>query len=192
MKNTLLSICLVCLASTVIGQSVIRNPSFEGRSGMNKLPLEWDICKRGSTPDILPGYWEVTTPPADGDNYVGLITRSEGTWESIGQQLSTPVVPEECHTFSLKLARSATYVNFNLPIRLRIYLGNGICDRGQLVGESSNINATDWKEYIFSFIPDRAYTHLVLEAYYGNGIYFYYNGNILIDDLSEIKLCPRA
>lgn len=159
---------------------------------MDKVPNDWNSCSKGGTPDILPGVWEVNTPAADGTTYLGLITRSDGTWESIGQQLSSPVVPEECHTFSLELARSATYVNFNLPIKLKVYLGNGLCDKAQLVGESNNIISEEWTKKEFSFIPESPYTHLILEAYYGNGIYIYYNGNILIDNLSTIKMCPRA
>ena len=159
---------------------------------MGKVPDHWNSCKKGGTPDILPGVWGVEMPAVVGKTYVGLITRSEGTWESIGQELSSPVVPNECHTFSLQLARSPNYVNFNLPIKLKVYLGNGLCDKAQLVGESENILSEKWEKKDFSFIPNASYTHLILEAYYGNGIYIYYNGNILIDDLSSIKMCPRA
>jgi len=175
-----------------LGQSEIRNPSFEETSRMGKVPDHWNSCKKGGTPDILPGVWEVTTPAATGETYLGLITRSEGTWESVGQELSSPVIPEECHTFSLQLARSPTYVNFNLPIKLKVYLGNDLCDKAQLIGESKNITSKKWIKEYFSFVPKAPFTHLILEAYYGNGIYFYYNGNVLIDDLSPIKMCPRA
>lgn len=173
-------------------QSSILNPSFEETSRMGKVPNHWEGCKRGGTPDILPGVWEVTTPAIDGDTYLGLITRSDGTWESVGQKLSTPVTPEECHTFTLQLARSATYVEYNLPIKLKVYLGNDLCDKAQLIGDTENITSEEWKKYEFGFIPKAKYTHLILEAYYGNGIYIYYNGNILIDNLSDIKMCPRA
>ncbi len=175
-----------------MGQSEILNPSFEETSKMGKVPNHWNSCKKGGSPDILPGVWEVFTPAIEGETYLGLIARSDGTWESIGQQLSSPVIPEECHTFSLQLARSATYVDYNLPIKLKVYLGNGLCDKAQLIGESNNIISTKWKKKEFSFIPNAQYTHLILEAYYGNGIYIYYNGNILIDNLSAIKICPRA
>lgn len=192
MKIIFTIIISICLSALSYGQSEIQNPSFEERSRMNKVPDHWDSCKRGGTPDILPGEWEVTTPAAEGDTYLGMITRSDGTWESVGQQLSTPVTVDECHTFSLQLARSADYVNHNLPIKLKVYLGNGNCDRAQLIGDTENISSELWKKYEFNFIPKQQYTHLILEASYGNGIYIYYNGNILIDDLSDIKMCPRA
>jgi len=192
MKYLFITFSFFVLTAHLFSQSVIKNPSFEENSKMDKVPDNWDSCKRGGTPDILPGVWEVTTPAAQGNTYLGLITRSDGTWESIGQQLSSPVVPDECYSFSLQIARSLTYVNFNLPIKLRVYLGNDLCDKAQLVGETKNVLSEEWQKKEFLFVPNQNYNHLILEAYYGNGIYIYYNGNILIDDLSAIKMCPRA
>ena len=57
----------------------ILNSSFEGEPADATVPQGWMACQEGTTPDILPGYWGVYTYPANGDTYLGLITRGNGT-----------------------------------------------------------------------------------------------------------------
>ncbi|MBT8219405.1 MAG: hypothetical protein KJP00_06260 [Bacteroidia bacterium] len=172
-------------------QIEIKNPSFE-ISNSAGIPTDWTICNSGSTPDMLPGLWDVISEPSDGNTYLGLITRNDGTWESIGQRLTDKVIPSRCQRFNVDLARSPTYVGYSLPVKLRIYLGKNACDKAQLIGETENILSTEWTTIQINFIPDEAYSHIVLEAYYANGIYIYYNGNILVDNITPIEVCPRA
>ena len=47
---------------------------------------------------------------------------------------------------------------------------------------------------VFKFVSatNEKYDYIILEAYYAKGIYVPYPGNILIDDFSVFKRCPRA
>ena len=95
--------------SSLSGQIFLDNASFEGEPQDATTPVGWLPCERGTTPDILPGPWGVYQEASDGDTYVGLITRDDGTWESIGQRLKQTLQPKDCYTFFLDLAHSNTY-----------------------------------------------------------------------------------
>lgn len=176
-----------------IGQDLrLENASFEDEPQDATMPQRWHSCKKGSTPDILPGFWGVYLEPYDGETYVGLITRHDGSYEVIGQKLVEPMKGMECYSFSMQLAHSKSYVNYNIPIRLRIYGGKDFCEKSQLLAESKAISHTDWERVKFEVFPKEDYNYIILEAYFAKGIYTPYPGNILIDDISIFKKCPRA
>ena len=149
------------------------------------------MCIRDS-PDILPGSWGVYMEPVDGETYVGLITREDGSFESIGQKLSKPFLANECYKFTVDLARSNTYANYNLPIRLKIWGGTTRCAKDQLLVETETVKHIDWKNYTLQFTAKQSYSYIIIEAYYAEGVYFPYQGNILMDNISVFKKCPRA
>ncbi len=168
------------------------NASFEDEPQDATTPGGWHACKPGSTPDILPGVWGVYNESSDGDTYMGLITREDGTWESIGQRLGTPIKKGECYDFTVDLARSKTYANYNIPIRLRIWAGRTKCSKDQLLGESTAIQNTEWETHKFSFTAAKKYNYVIIEAYYVKGITTPYKGNILVDNISIFKQCIKA
>jgi Carbohydrate binding domain len=174
--------------------NVIRfdNPSFEGVPQDATTPTGWVTCGENSTPDILPGFWGVNTEASDGSTFVGLTTREDGTWEAIGQKLRKPIKADECYVLSLDLARSNAYAGYNNPIKVKIWGGEKRCKKDQLLAESKLINHNDWKTYRFLLNPKKDYPFITFEAHYASGLYFAYKGNILIDNCSPIKLCPRA
>ena len=181
------------LVGTLAAQDIrLANPSFEDEPADATMPQQWSSCKRGSTPDILPGYWGVYMEPTDGETYVGLITREDGSYESIGQKLTSPFLENECYKFTLDIARSNTYANYNLPIRLRIWGGTTRCSRDQLLMETKTIKHLDWQTYPLQFTAKKTYPYIIIEAYYAKGVYFPYNGNILLDNFTVFKKCPRA
>ena len=114
--------------------------------------------------------------PYDGDSYVGLITRGDGSYEVIGQQLKSPLKAKECYSFNLQLAHSKSYVNYNIPIRLRVYGANALGEKGQLLCESPSITHKDWKTYKFDIFIKEDYQYIVFEAYYAKGIFTSYPG----------------
>ena len=185
-------ICLLFLPVIVLGQSQLNNSSFEDIPREEAIPDKWHICAEGTTPDILPGPWNVINLPQRGRTYVGLITRIDGTWESIGQALSKPLEEGQCYTFSLHLAHSDTYAGYNLPITLKIWGGRKACDKLQLLGETKSIDHLNWKEYEFRFQVKDQINYIILEAQRSPGIYFSYRGNILIDNISPFRFCTRA
>lgn len=122
---------------------------------------------------------------------MGLITRENGTWESVGQRLKNVLSPGQCFFMSLSLAHSNTYAGYKLPLKLRIWGGSERCERDQLLWESPLIEHREWKTYRSDFVPRSSMQYLIIEAYHQEGS-FSYRGNVLIDRLSPIKKCIRA
>ncbi len=167
------------------------NASFEGEPQDATMPVGWHACEPGTTPDILPGHWGVYQEASDGDTYVGLITRDDGSRESIGQRLKESLAPKSCFKFTLDLARAGTYSTYNAPIRLRIWGGKTHGAKTQLLKETGIIRHTFWKTYEIEFTATDHLNYIILEAYYGDGGQTP-RGNVLIDNISAIKACPRA
>jgi hypothetical protein len=128
---------------------------------------------------------------SEGDTYLGLITRSDGSWESITQRLDQTLAVDACYKFTLDLARSATYNQYNRPIKLRIWGGSYKCDKKQLLLETDFIEHVFWKPYEVNFYPKVPINYIILQAFYQEGD-FRHSGNILIDNLSPLRACPRA
>ncbi len=179
----------------------------------------WYDCGRinfpsESPPDLHPNkvkpLFDVTKPAQHGDTYLGMVVRDNDTWESVSQRLSAPMIAGKCYSFSLYLARSADYksavgmrdsnaptdrdpnrlVNHNTPASLRIWGGNGYCDKSQLLASTSEIPHERWIEYQYKFEPNGRVTYVTLEVFYKIPTPFPYNGNLLIDNLSDIALTP--
>jgi len=177
------------------------NPSFEDMPRHSKAPRAWSDCgfKGESAPDIQPsGIFSVTKPAADGNTYLGLVVRDNDTWESVGQELSKSLEKGKCYSFSIALCRSELYVsisrlsdqtaNYTTPAKLRIYGGNSYCEKKELLAESPMIANTRWQDYNFKLEPTKNYSFLILEAYYKTPTLIPYNGNLLVDNFSDIKV----
>lgn len=183
---------MLALPLTASSQHVVlANPSFEGIPADATVPQGWLPCERGTTPDILPGYWGVYLEASEGESFVGLITRETGTWESIGQRMSSILRKGGCYSMSVDLAHSITYSGYSGPIRLRVWIGSNKCSKHQLVFESPLIEHTQWKTYPFTFRPKSDARYILLEAFHQDPP-FSYKGNILIDRLSAIKGCDKT
>ena len=171
---------------------MLKNPSFEGDPSLPITILGWSPCQRGSTPDLLPGLWNVYLPAKDGSNYLGLITRDDGTYEEVVQELPITLKQNECYKINMWLAHSDTYVGYNLPIRLRIWSCDKNCNKIQMLASSKLITNTFW-ELNELFMDTKAdVKYIMFEAFYGPGIFVPYKGNILIDNIGYIEKCKRA
>ena len=197
--NIISKITLVLFIFLVLGfcqkssaQIFLDNPSFEGTPEDATMPTGWHACKQGTTPDILPGPWGVVKNAYDGDTYLGLISRDDGTWESIEQRLNQPLKAEECYQFNLQLSYSKKYAGYNLPLKLRIWGCTTKCSRDQLLAETKFVNHDEWRKYVLEFYPKKEINYLIFEAHFADGIYISYKGNILLDNMSEITKCNRA
>ncbi|HKK88134.1 MAG TPA: hypothetical protein VJ917_04740 [Saprospiraceae bacterium] len=169
-----------------------RNAGFEGNPGKVSNPLFWRSCSNQSTPDLLPGIFDVETQPFEGGSYVGLITRSNGQKEDIYQELSEPFEKGQCYQFSLRVARSATYLDHNTPVGLKVWLGSGPCLRSQLIHHEKMIKNLDWEEVEIQFTADKKMRYILFEPSSAPGLFFDYPGNVLLDDLSQIESCNRS
>lgn len=198
---------LLSLPLTLSAQSDIiylENPSFEDEPRAGWQPNSWIDCgfPGESAPDVQPfGGFGVTQPAQNQNTYLGLVVRDNKTWECVSQRLRRPIRKDQCYKFSIYLSRSAQYVsptkrepnrltNFEKGTVLRIYGGNGPRDRAELLASTEVINHTEWKQYKFEFTPEKSdYQYFFLEVYYKTPTMFYYNGNLLLDNASEIYSC---
>jgi hypothetical protein len=183
------------------------NPSFEGIPTCCQSPMGWTDCgfKGETPPDIQPALdqqnnaiFNVITAPYEGDTYMGMVVRENDTYESVSQKLSMPLQKGKCYSFSVMLCRSDTYLSatkngrpsdlkqFTSPIVLKIWGGDAFCNFKELLATSSLVENTDWERYDFEFIAKSQLEYFGLEAFYKTPALFPYNGNVLLDDASDI------
>ena len=201
MKVHLLLIMLLC-ASIAIGQNItFPNPSLEDEPQPSKVPRGWYNCGiiGESPPDINPNpQFNVTKSAFHGFTYVGMVIRDNDTWEAIGAKISQPLQQNYYYKFSMRVARSENLislsratgdeVNYIYPAILRIWAGDSYCDRAELLAETDIIENTKWENIEFIFRPEENWEFIVIEAYFDEAAEHAYNGNIMIDYLSDIQL----
>ncbi len=213
-KNFLLGIFFLSIPTFLLAQGIVRltNPSFEGPPAHSIQPPFWSDCgfPGQSPPDTHPaGYWGVSKKPHHGGTYLGLVVRYDQSWESVGQQLYTPFVAGQCYEFSAYMCMSEEYLSptrhdlrkeysFTTPAVLRIWGANSICQREELLAESVEVNNLEWMKFNFKIKPRKSYKYIVVEAFYKTPVLTEYNGNILVDNLSDftpvdcnIKVIPK-
>lgn len=178
------------------------NPSFEDQRQQSIIVNGWNNCGfiNESAPDVQPGSWNVDIQAFEGKTYLGLVTRDNDTWELVSQRLIQPLKKGKCYSFFLYLAQEDFYissskltgrkVNYNAPTVLRIWAGNSVCDKAQLLVETEPINHNYWKQYSFKLEPNSDYNFIILEAFYDVPVLMPTNGNLLIDNLSPLKMIP--
>jgi len=181
------------------------NKSFESPPKPGDSPIGWSDCgifPQESPIDVQPGFFGVTQAPYHGRSYLGMVTRATNTWEMVGQELYRVLEKGKCYEFTLYLAKSSTYisgfaldyntkVNFDQPIRLLIWGGSAINKKEELLGQSTPIKHSDWRQYKFIFKPTTTHRYLLLEAYYLASNSTPYNGNIILDNASDIAECTE-
>lgn len=201
MKTTLL-VALLMLTGTVSAQDFIelRNPSFEeDEAGRSIVPSGWINlpAEETSTPDIQPGFWEVTLKPQSGHRYVGLVVRDDNTREGIGQKLEGKLELDSRYEFTVWLTRASSYksrspsrtdepVSFDNPAVLEIWGHNSDTGSQELLAESGPVVSDSWGRYAIRMMPENDdYDVLYFIANYASG-YQGSNCNILIDNFSDI------
>ncbi len=175
------------------------NPSFEDFPQAGHTPQGWFDCgfAEETPPDVQPsGNFQVIKSAAHGSTYLGLVVRDNNTWESVGQRLKSPLLKGVKYSFSLMLARSELYVsqsrltnresNYITPAIIRIWGGSSYCSKEEMLAESEAIGNAAFKQVSFRLTPKSNYTYLTIEAFYKTPTLFPYNGNILVDNASDI------
>lgn len=207
LKNYLL---IVCCLLTLLAQGQQRisllNPSLEGVPRMGALPESWSNCgPEGETPpDIQPSpdpavpFFGVQHYPLDGESYLSLSIRDNGTTESIGQLLGSPLQAGKSYHFQVFLAQSQQFrsssrtnpdagrLSFTEPAILQIWAGNAQCQRIELLGTTAPVSHEQWYAYSFELSPATDYSYLTLEAFFDPSKAEPYNGHLLIDHLSPL------
>lgn len=215
MKNLQIAyiLSLSCLGFSVYGQAPkqklavinLTNPSFEdtprkGEKG-GSAPNGWFDCggPNETSPDIQPGCFGVVKPASNGATYMGLVVRDNETYESVAQRLPQPIEAGNCYEWSLDLSRADEYtspttqsggkeMSFSSAVQVRIWGGNGFCDRAELLYTTPYVVNTRWQGYLIPLKPKKgSYTFIVVEAFFKTPMLFPYNGNVLVDNASAIK-----
>ncbi len=186
-----LFIILLVFTNEAYGQISVVNGGFEDQPSDATVPKGWRPCEENTTPDILPGFWGEYGDASQGKTYLGLITRDNGSYESIGQKLSKPLKTGECYEFKIDLSKGTLYAGFSKPLKLRIWFGETLCEMDQMAYLSTDIKHPNWKTYLIQFTPNKNYKYIRIEAHYKDGD-FSYKGNILLDNMSILKTCSRA
>ena len=195
----LLLTCFGILSSSAQSPIVLNNPSFEDIPRPGKPPKGWTDCGfRGETPpDVQPNpVFSVEKPAFERATYMSMVVRDNNTWERAGQQLSSPLLAGQCYLLRANLAISEIFIsvsrvteevaNYNTPVVFRIWGGKVDCGQGMLLVETDVIDHFDWREYTFLLQPKVDLNFLTLEVYYSEKNSPPYNGNLLIDNLSDI------
>ncbi len=175
------------------------NPSFEDVPRVAQPPQGWYDCGFAgeSPPDVQPNAgFEVTKPAVNGSTYLGLVVRDNNTWEAVGQRLHSPLIKGQEYTFTLSICRSESYrsvsrttnatSNYITPVIVRIWGGTSYCSKEENLSDSEPIANTAFRTYTFRIKPTRELTYIMIEAFYKLPTIFPYNGNVLIDNASDI------
>jgi hypothetical protein len=199
MHRWLLFICCFWF-SWLTGQSVVffQNPSFEDTPRRSKTPYGWYLCgaNHHSPPDIHPeNIFKVTKSPADGITYLGMVSRADGSVESIEQVLSEPLQPgtyrmdffaarsDEYYSYSVPVDQ---WVHFDHPLHLAVYGSDVPCSTARLLGRSQLVKDTAWQYYTLTLKVSAPVGRLQIRVEPPGTADSIWHGSMLIDGLSPI------
>ena len=205
---------IICAPSLQAQDTILlMNPSFEDiphRGSAGGPPIKmWDDCgfntfPNESPPDIHPvpnGAWGVGLQPQEGATYLGLVTRANGTYESVGQRLFTPLRAGTCYSLTAMMTQSPMYKsatvetikngtrnleNFIQPVKVIVWGGIYTCEKLEVLAESSAVTNHEWQPFELTLKPHNNYTYITIEAFYSISQEKKFNGHVLIDNLSPI------
>lgn len=176
------------------------NPSFEDIPRAGKPPIHWYNCgfQGESPPDVQPDpTFNVTQSAYEGKTYLGMVVRDNNTWEAVSQKLGQPLQVGQCYQVEVYLAKSEKYMsisrttdktaNYTTPTIFRVFGAFNDCDGRQFLAQTPAITHASWKSYVLQFEPaSEAFDHLIFEVYFDESQSFPYNGNIMVDHLSNL------
>lgn len=170
-------------------QNYITNPGFEGPDGVEVIPEDWFAgCGVMNTPDTQPGWWNVENVPQEGNSYISLLFKEDGTTESVYQKLPTPLQADACYIIEIQLAQACQDslsdlfpYDLNHPGDL-IIRGSATygCNNGQVLASFEQISNCNWKTYYAIFQADSTINYIYVE--FSKGTSLYQNGSVLIDE----------
>jgi hypothetical protein len=204
MKHLPFLLLLLFFGKNTFAQDTIslKNASFEWSSAIaNTVPSGWKICNKPNEtpPDIHSKntrHYKVKHAPKAGKNFIGLVVRSNFTYESIHQKLKKNLRKGKSYkmqmyaamsdTFASHDARTTKLASFTTPAIIRIWGVKNKCKTLELLYESPPINSVEWKKLNIALHPRMDHERILIEAFYNKMIAAPYNGNVLLDGLSEI------
>jgi hypothetical protein len=125
-----------------------------------------------------------------------MVVRDNGTYESISTRMEFVLEANEVYSLSFYLSKAKTYrsrsrlteeeADFITPAIFRIFGGSGYCNERELLYESPPIDHKEWRLYNIKIKPKDNYKSITLSVYYDESLDQPYNGNILVDGISDI------
>lgn len=180
------------------------NPSFEEDSPhRSKKPAQWVNCIDyvANSPVDIHGrgakFFEVTETAKDGNNFIGMVARTDRSFEVMSQLLPKALEGGKSYFFKVHLCAAKAYIsmsrhsrqeeNFNEILKLRVFASHYPCDSGKLIAQSDWINSSEWEAYTVHFDLEEGeqYEYIRVQTFYDNEEEPC-NGNILLDDFSPI------
>ncbi len=204
MKHFPILLLILFFSKNTFAQDTIslKNASFEWSSAVaNSIPAGWNICSRPNEtpPDVHSKntrHYKVNHAPMLGKNFIGLVVRSNFTYESIHQKLKQNLQKGKSYQMHLYAAMSDTFEShdskttklssFTTPAIIRIWGVKNKCETLELLYESEPINHVEWKKLDIEFTPKMDHDRILIEAFYDKMITDPYNGNVLLDGFSKI------
>ncbi len=193
------------LLSTVKAQLSIPfpNASFEENHAPSSTPRGWFNCIFDGQSNIdIHGkntlYYDVEEEAYEGENFIGMVTRATGTFETLGCRLPRKITAGQTYFLKFHTNRSTTYhcntsttkrefAYFNSPVQVYIYGGGDDCTMEEILAITPSNEANGWQKQGLVLKPSKDFSHIFFSAYYPDpenpG-----NGNVLIDKIEPLDI----
>jgi len=178
------------------------NASFEENHAVSSTPRGWVNCVfEGQSNIDVHGkntfYYDVAEEAFDGENFIGMVTRATGTFETIACQLPRKMEAEQTYFLQFYTNRSKTYYSntsvsrrefeyFNNPALVYVYGGEEDCLMEELLSISAVNESNTWQKQGLVLKPSKDYPYIFFSAYYPDPENPT-NGNVLIDKIGNIS-----
>ncbi len=176
----------------------IENPSFEGRASHSTVAPDWEYCTfpDETPPDTQPGAFGVELPALDGKTYLGMVTRDNGTYESVIPTLSSPIQAGVCYEWIIHIRQSEKYSSISRTTSKEDVFEDAV--NLVLLGSEKKPCKADvpliivkeiqgernWKKVKLRFKSDKELKHLILAVFPSNNEKS--NGHLLLDHFYPI------
>lgn len=197
LQISLLALLFQAAFTVSFSQNYLTNPGFEGPDGIGVIPSDWFAgCGVMNTPDTQPGWWNVENKPYEGNSYLNLLFKEDGTTESVYQKLASPLMAGSCYAIQIQLAQACQDslsglfpYDLNHPGDL-IIRGSASygCSNGQILASFQQVSNCKWRTYYAIFQADSVINYIYVE--FSKGTSMHQNGSILIDQFLLEDLHP--
>ena len=191
-------------------KNIIEDPSFESEfeSTFYHHPM-WINGTRFMFPHRMPPTAHMVNtnrfgnsyPPADGNQYVSLVTREDGSYQMLSQTLGWQLSQDSCYQFTIDIRhekefRSKVYNDqkekyFTSPVQLRVSLSNYLDRPEEIIYQSGEALNDQWEQHLIEFQPTDIYKFILFEV--NSLLPTISNGNIFIDNINnfKVKICTN-
>ncbi len=182
----------------------LRNNSFEAPNKYFVIPPAWYPQKLflagKNIKDLrLSRFYRQEEKSQKGSTHVALATYANGTRENVGQKLKYPIIRGHTYEMDIWLAWSPVRTTVHpiqhlssverdlRPIKIQLYGFRSTEDMSNsLLAETSVVDHIEWKKYTLEWTSPGKYQYFYLVATWDGPES--YNGNILIDNISDIRV----